>query len=167
MPGAAAGALKNLPATMGSSEEFAMSPASEPARTKPSPAVSAKFAALRRSDTVPEIRLRRLLHRRGLRYRVQYRVPGLPRRRVDVAFTRARLIVMVDGCFWHGCPDHCPVPKTNTDWWVDKFAKNRARDRDTDERLSRLGWTVLRIWEHTPADEAADLVEKEYRALIR
>lgn len=143
-----------------------MTPSPEPERIQPSAAVSAKFAALRSADTLPELRLRRLLHRRGLRYRVQYKVPGLPRRRVDIAFTRARLVVMVDGCFWHGCPQHGPTPKTNTLWWMDKFAKNQARDRDTNVRLAELGWTVLRVWEHIPVEEAAELTEKAYRELM-
>ncbi|WP_082567027.1 very short patch repair endonuclease [Janibacter sp. Soil728] len=139
----------------------------ESGRVPPSPAISAKFAALRRSDTVPEIRLRRELHGLGLRYRVQYRVPGLPRRRVDIAFTRARLVVLVDGCFWHGCPEHGPIPKTNTQWWLEKFERNRLRDRDTDQRLALLGWTVVRVWEHEPSEAAASEIERVYRALIR
>ena len=104
------------------------------------------------------MQLRRELHGRGFRYRVQYHVPGLPRRRVDVAFTKARLAVFVDGCFWHACPDHCVIPKTNRDWWQWKFEANRRRDADTDARLRELGWEVVRIWEHEPLGDAADRV---------
>lgn len=89
------------------------------------------------------------------------RVAGLPRRRVDLAFTRWRLIVLVDGCFWHSCPVHGVLPASNREWWTWKLAMNRDRDVDTDERLRSLGWSVMRIWEHVPADVAADLVDAE------
>lgn len=88
------------------------------------------------------------------------RVEGLPRRRVDLAFTRWRVAVLVDGCFWHGCPDHGTLPSSNREWWVWKLALNATRDADTDVRLERLGWVVVRIWEHVPAVEAADRVEE-------
>lgn len=130
----------------------------EPERDPPTTALSARFAAQRRSDTKPELSLRRTLYRRGHRYRVQFSVNGLPRRRVDIAFPGPKLAVFVDGCFWHGCPDHCVVPKANREWWLWKFQRNAERDRDTDRRLNELGWTVLRIWEHVPADDAADAV---------
>lgn len=130
------------------------------------PSASERFSKQRTSRTEPEMRLRQRLHARGLRFRTEYKVDGLPRRRADVAFTRARLAVMVDGCFWHGCPEHCVIPKSNTDFWLRKFAANRARDNDTDNRLVELGWTPLRIWEHEDPDWAATLVEHTYRQLL-
>lgn len=130
------------------------------------PAVSRRLSRQRRTGTAPELCLRKELHRRGLRFRTEYIVPGLPRRRVDVAFTRPKLAVMVDGCFWHACPEHCVVPKTNTEWWSRKFEANRARDQDTDVRLAALGWTVVRAWEHTPPETTADRVEEKYRELL-
>jgi DNA mismatch endonuclease (patch repair protein) len=102
--------------------------------------------------------LRRLLHAAGLRYRVEHRVPGLPRRTVDIALPGRRLAVFVDGCFWHGCPDHSRPPRSNTDWWVAKLAANRERDRSTTAHLEAAGWTVLRIWEHEDPRAAADRV---------
>lgn len=131
---------------------------SEPRRERPSAGLSARFAAQRRSETRPELELRRELHHRGYRYRVQYRIDGLPRRRVDIAFPRIRLAVFVDGCFWHGCPEHCVVPKANRDWWLWKFRVNMDRDADTDRRLEELGWTVIRVWEHETPAQATDLV---------
>ena len=108
-----------------------------------------------RKDTQPEVDLRRLLHAAGLRYRVGLRVPGLPRRTIDIAFTKVKLAVFVDGCFWHGCPDHATWPASNADWWANKIAMNRARDIATSKHLEALGWRVLRIWEHeSPADSA-------------
>lgn len=104
--------------------------------------------AVKHRDNGPELAVRGLLHARGLRYRVAWPVPGQPRRTIDIAFPRARLAVYVDGCFWHGCPEHGTSPKANRDWWVAKIAANRARDADVTVHLQRLGWTVLRHWEH-------------------
>jgi len=124
------------------------------------------MAARRRRNTAPETALRRELHRRGLRYRVHYPVPGNRRRTIDVAFTRVRLAVFVDGCFWHGCPEHGVKPATNAEWWRWKLDRNRARDDDTTATLASDGWTVLRIWEHVPAEEAARRVA-EVLAILR
>lgn len=115
--------------------------------------------SVRRRDTVPELALRRELHRRGLRYRIEVTLPELPRRRMDIVFTRARLVVLVDGCFWHGCPQHASAFATNTAYWAAKLIANQARDKDTDDRLTAAGWTVLRLWEHLEPASAADLVE--------
>ncbi len=133
-------------------------PGAEPERVAPKAALTRRFSQQARRDTRPEVTLRRVLHRRGLRYRVQYRIPALPRRSVDIAFTRAKVAVLVDGCFWHGCPEHCVLPKANRDWWVWKFATNRARDKDTDARLAEAGWLVLRAWEHEDPHVVADRV---------
>lgn len=124
------------------------------------------MSTLARLDTRPELALRSELHRRGLRYRVQIKVPGNNRRTIDIAFTRARLAVYVDGCFWHGCPEHHVRPKANSAWWAWKIERNQARDRDTDRELLSRGWEVLRVWEHVGATQAADLVELTYRRRI-
>ncbi|MDJ0394754.1 very short patch repair endonuclease [Rhodococcus sp. G-MC3] len=122
-------------------------------------ATSARLSKQRRRDTKPEVALRRELHSRGLRYFVD-RAPlkGL-RRRADLVFPRRKVAVYVDGCFWHSCPVHSTKPRNNAQWWADKLAGNVARDRDTDVRLAAEGWTVVRVWEHEPAGEAADKVE--------
>jgi DNA mismatch endonuclease (patch repair protein) len=106
--------------------------------------------------------LRRELHRRGLRFRVDFRfdMDGLRRRRADLAFTRRRVAVFVDGCFWHVCPEHATAPRANGAWWAAKLAGNVARDRDTDARLAEAGWTVVRVWEHESVTEAADRVHR-------
>lgn len=131
-----------------------------------SPAVAARMSRQRRRDTAPELALRRELHRRGLRFRVDHPVPGLPRRRADVVLTRARIAVFVDGCFWHGCPVHATWPAENARWWAAKLRRNVERDRETDEHLRALGWTVLRFWEHEPVGLAADAVESRWRSAI-
>jgi DNA mismatch endonuclease (patch repair protein) len=118
----------------------------------------------RRRDTPAELALRSVLHRRGYRFRVDHPLPGL-RRRADLVFPRERLAVFVDGCFWHACPEHASWPKTNADWWRAKIRGNVARDRDTDQRLVQLGWTVVRAWEHEDPCVAADRVESEIRRL--
>ncbi|WP_393100439.1 very short patch repair endonuclease [Streptomyces sp. LN325] len=111
-----------------------------------------------RKDTSAELAVRRLLHAAGLRYRVEYPVPGMARRRIDVAFTRAKVAVLIDGCFWHGCPEHATYPKANADWWRKKLDRNMARDRETTDHLAAQGWTVLRFWEHQAAEEVVVLV---------
>jgi DNA mismatch endonuclease, patch repair protein len=108
----------------------------------------------RRRDTTAELALRSALSALGLRYRVDSPIPGT-RRRADVAFSRARVAVFVDGCFWHGCPKHGTWPKANAAWWREKITGNRRRDRDTDKRLTRDGWIVLRFWEHDDVSSAA------------
>ncbi|WP_405525390.1 very short patch repair endonuclease [Streptomyces canus] len=99
-------------------------------------------------DTAPEVAVRRLLHASGLRYRVNMPVPGMPRRTIDIVFTKAKIAIFLDGCFWHGCPKHATQPKANAEWWRAKLDKNMARDRETTEHLQAEGWTVLRYWEH-------------------
>lgn len=126
--------------------------------------MSQRMSRLARKDTTPEVALRRELHRRGLRYRVQLPVPGNRRRRIDVAFTRSKVAVFVDGCYWHGCPEHGTSPKANSEWWQWKFSRNKARDEDTNRHLTELGWVVIRVWEHESPDAAADRIERIVRA---
>ncbi len=116
-----------------------------------------------RRDSKAELRLRRELHRLGLRYRVHLRgLPGTP----DIAFTRARIAVFVDGCFWHCCPDHGVTPKANREWWVDKLEGNVGRDRRKDEELQGMGWLPVHIWEHECPDEAARGIKNLWKARI-
>jgi len=114
------------------------------------PGVTAVMKGNRKTDTKPELALRSALHRSGMRFRKDHRVKVDEGRtiRVDVVFPRAKLAVFVDGCFWHRCPQHGTEPKSNTGYWGPKLDRNVERDRETDERLRRAGWEVLRIWEH-------------------
>lgn len=111
-------------------------------------------------DTASELQLRRRLHARGLRYRVDLAPLAGLRRRADVVFTRRRVAVFVDGCFWHRCPEHATAPRANAQWWEDKLGRNAERDAETTERLEAVGWTVVRIWEHENPDEAARRIER-------
>lgn len=123
--------------------------------------------ANRGQDTGPELLLRRELHRRGMRYRTHMAVlPGL-RRKADIVFSRVRLAVFVDGCFWHGCPTHGSMARANRDYWEAKLRENQLRDQDTDARLRADGWTPLRIWEHQSVADAADEVQQVYGQLSR
>jgi DNA mismatch endonuclease, patch repair protein len=111
-------------------------------------------------DTSCEMLLRRALFARGLRYRTHRRpLPDL-RRDADVVFVSLRIAVFVDGCFWHGCPDHPVRFRANGAWWRAKIARTVRRDRQTDERLRRSGWVVIRVWEHADAEGAADAILK-------
>lgn len=131
--------------------------------TPSSPGVSARMSRARRRDTVPELAVRREAHRRGLRYRVDMALPGLPRRRADMVFVRRQVAVFVDGCFWHSCPVHASMPSANRDWWSAKLARNEERDRHTDEHLRDLDWTVLRFWEHEDPVAVVDEIERIVR----
>lgn len=105
-----------------------------------------------RSESSPEIALRSELHRRGLRFRKHVApLQGL-RCKPDIVFTRKRLAVFVDGCFWHRCPEHRSEPKANGEWWRRKLDANVARDRRNDAALAGAGWTVLRLWTHEPIE---------------
>ncbi|MFC8590815.1 very short patch repair endonuclease [Streptomyces atroolivaceus] len=125
-----------------------------------SPDVSARMSRQARRDTAPEVAVRKLLHAAGYRYRLNERVPHMSRRTIDIAFTRAKVAVFLDGCFWHGCPDHATRPKSNAEWWREKLDKNMARDSETTAHLVAEGWTVLRFWEHQPSAQVAEQVAK-------
>jgi DNA mismatch endonuclease, patch repair protein len=116
------------------------------------------MSSQRTQDTGIEVRLRSLLHAQGLRYRVHQRpLVGL-RRVADLVFTRTRVAVFVDGCFWHGCPEHGTWPKQNAEFWRYKILGNVRRDRDTDAMLTEAGWLPVRIWEHEEVQKAAGRV---------
>jgi DNA mismatch endonuclease, patch repair protein len=117
------------------------------------------MAAVRRTDTKLEVRVRSMVHRRGLRYRKDYpvRVAG-HLVRPDIAFTRAKVAVFIDGCFWHLCPDHGQIPASNTAFWKDKLERNAARDLEQTRALESAGWTVLRIWEHVSIEDAVQSI---------
>jgi DNA mismatch endonuclease (patch repair protein) len=124
----------------------------------PSPVTSVRMERGRQKNTGAEVALRSELHRRGLRYRVHYEIIKKPRRVADVAFTGPKIAIFVDGCFWHGCPEHATWPKHNAEFWREKIEANRARDADTNARLAGIGWTVLRFWEHESPIRAAEIV---------
>lgn len=111
----------------------------------------------RRRDTAPELALRSVLHRRGMRFRVDHPIRVAQGRpiRPDVVFTRAKLAVFVDGCFWHGCPIHGTTPSTRTGYWIPKIHANRERDTRNTETLEACGWRVIRVWAHEDPETAA------------
>ena len=123
------------------------------------PGRAANMRSNRRTDTKPELALRAALHALGYRYRKDFRL-DLPARRVrpDIAFTRRKVAVFVDGCFWHACPDHGGKPKNNEWYWSPKLTRNVERDRAADEALAQAGWTVVRLWEHVPLEDAVSAV---------
>jgi DNA mismatch endonuclease, patch repair protein len=114
-------------------------------------------------NTGPEVRLRRALWSRGLRYRLAAGLPGRP----DLVFPRAKIAVFVDGCFWHGCPQHATTPKNNAEFWAKKIARTRERDAAVNLALSAAGWRVIRLWEHeirAGTDHAAEIIAIAARA---
>jgi DNA mismatch endonuclease (patch repair protein) len=127
------------------------------------PATSKRMSAQGSRDTKPELAIRRELHRRGRRFRVDTPLPPpMQRRRADLFFPRHKLVVFVDGCFWHGCPTHgtAHTARTNATFWKDKVAGNRARDADTTGALEAMGFRVLRFWEHEDVLAACDAIEE-------
>jgi DNA mismatch endonuclease (patch repair protein) len=113
--------------------------------------------ATRQRDTPPELAVRRALHRLGLRYRINYQIPGT-RHRADIVIRRAKLAIFIDGCFWHGCPEHGTWPKRNAAWWREKIEGNVRRDRDAIRQLAAAGWRALRYWEHQSSEVVARTV---------
>lgn len=117
-----------------------------------------RMRANRGRDTRPELALRRELHARGYRYFVNRRPLERLRRTADIVFPRTMVAVFVDGCFWHGCPEHHTTSRANADFWREKVETNRARDHETNERLNQAGWAVVRVWEHEDVGGAAAAV---------
>lgn len=115
------------------------------------------MSRIRGRDTKPELALRKAVWARGRRYRLSYPIPGKP----DLVFPGQRVAVFVDGCFWHGCPEHGTLPKTNREFWTSKLNQNKERDVRVTMQLRKMGWKVLRYWEHevsTNLDDVADTI---------
>ncbi len=129
-----------------------------PAPPPSSDVVAARFRRQGRRDTRHELAVRRRLHARGVRYRVDVRPCRETRARGDIVWKGRRLVVFLDGCFWHGCPSCGHLPKANRGWWAAKLAANAARDRRADAVLTGLGWRVLRFWEHEDPDDVVDAI---------
>ena len=134
-----------------------------PYPTPTSPTATKKMRSNRRSDTKPEVLLRSLLHRSGFRFRKDYAIQ-LPSGKFvhsDIAFPRRKVAVFVDGCFWHCCPDHGTIPKSNQTYWIPKLRQNAERDKRVTESLLSEGWQVIRIWEHIyPVDAAKQIAAR-------
>jgi DNA mismatch endonuclease (patch repair protein) len=128
-----------------------------------SPETTKRMVRTAQRDNARERSLRTELHRRGLRFRLHRKLIEGSRRTVDITFFGSRTAVFLDGCFWHGCPEHGTWPKNNGAWWRTKIEANIERDRDTDQRLRDAGWTVIRVWEHENVVAAADRIERVVR----
>lgn len=122
-------------------------------------AVSVVMKANKRTETKPEIAIRSQLHKMGFRFRKDYviKIAGMSFR-PDIVFTKVKLAIFIDGCFWHFCPEHGHIPKSNRHYWEPKLKANRERDILTNNKLRENGWEVLRLWEHTSPEEGASLI---------
>jgi DNA mismatch endonuclease (patch repair protein) len=120
--------------------------------------VARRFRRQPRRDTAHELAIRRRPHSRGVRYRVDVRPCAGTRARGDIVWKGRRLVVFLDGCFWHACPVCGHLPQANREWWAAKLAGNVARDRRADAVLRTQGWRVLRFWEHEDPDAVADAI---------
>jgi len=139
-----------------------------PAKSPPASSAAARrrMQANRSRDTQPELLIRSTLHQRGLRFCVDRQPVEGVRRRADIVFARAHIAVFIDGCFWHGCPEHGTWPKANAKFWREKIMANQRRDADTDRRLRKAGWEIIRIWEHEDPSKAADRIERRVRRVM-
>ena len=131
-----------------------------------SPVVRRVMQANRSFDTASEAQLRSELHRLGLRFRKHVNVDPEVKCKADIVFRRARLCVFVDGCYWHGCPKHFHAPKVNREWWNEKIADNRKRDRRKTSALRKRGWRVIRIWKHEIASRGIDQIVRTIIGVI-
>lgn len=131
------------------------------------PRVAKVMRGNRSRDTNPELSVRRILHAQGLRYRVDTRPLPTLRRTADIVFRSKRVAVFIDGCFWHGCPEHYVASKSNRDYWDVKIAGNKARDAETTAILVSEGWTVLRYWSHAPPEDVANSIRDRVRGRPR
>lgn len=126
------------------------------------PVIAKSMRSNRRSNTKPELAIRSALHRAGKRFRKDFPVKTERRTiKPDVVFTRAKVCVFIDGCYWHGCPDHCRIPASNREYWTAKIGRNMERDKLDGVSLSDAGWNVVRIWEHVPVEDAVQQVMDE------
>lgn len=123
---------------------------------------SEQMSLVRTKDTAAEQALRKALWAAGLRYRLNLKLPGKP----DIVFQKQRLAIFVDGCFWHGCPLHYSLPKTNTEFWKLKHQENTERDSNVNKQLEALSWNVLRVWEHEIEDDLPAAVQRVRRVLF-
>ncbi|NUT47704.1 MAG: very short patch repair endonuclease [Saccharothrix sp.] len=128
------------------------------------PATRKSMQGNRSRDTGPELALRRAVHSLGLRYRVATRPIPAVRRTADLVFPRAKVAVFMDGCFWHGCPEHYRAPTANSTYWSDKVERNKKRDTEVDRLLAEYGWHAIRVWEHENPRSAALKIEKLIRS---
>ena len=122
--------------------------------TKVRPEISERMKKQRIADTKPELEIARACFRLGLRYRKNVEIPEA-KTTADLIFPRHKLLVFVDGCFWHGCPWHYKTPKTRSEWWDAKVERNKTRDSKKTRKLRRLGWKVVRVWEPVEPEKAA------------
>lgn len=122
------------------------------------------MSKIKNTGTGPEKMLRKELWKKGVKgYRIKSNLPGKP----DIVFTRQKVAIFVDGCFWHACPQHSKIPESNNLFWFQKIESNRNRDKHVNELLYKMGWNVLRFWEHQIKNELNEIVEKIRKCLAR
>jgi DNA mismatch endonuclease (patch repair protein) len=114
-------------------------------------------------DTKPELAVRKILFSHGFRFRVIYKPIKHVQVSADIAFVKAKTLVMIDGCYWHGCPEHYKLPHTNLVYWQQKILRNKERDMHTNLILRDAGWTVLRYWEHEKPEDIAEDIERHVK----
>ena len=121
------------------------------------------MSRIKGKDTKPEMLVRRWLHAHGYRYRLHVKtLPGKP----DIVLPKYKTIILVHGCFWHGHEGcrYYVVPKTRTEWWLNKINRNIENDHKAIKALKKLGWKVLTLWE---CDLKPAVVEKTLNALLK
>lgn len=132
---------------------------------------SRNMAAVRSANTRPEVKVRRALWKRGLRFFTAKGWRSLTGKKLagspDIIFPGRKIVVFIDGCFWHGCPEHYTLPENNRQFWERKLAANLARDAEVNRELHALGWEVVRIWEHELRRKSFEHVVSRIAELVR
>jgi DNA mismatch endonuclease, patch repair protein len=122
------------------------------------------MSRIRGKNTGPEVKLRKLLFAEAIRgYRIHHNLPGKP----DIVFTKKKIAIFVDGCFWHKCPVCFQEPETRKEFWMKKIQSNVDRAAKVNAQLRTDGWTVIRIWEHEIRKEPEEVVKRISEALTK
>lgn len=115
------------------------------------------MSRIRSKNTSPELIIRKMLFSRGIKgYRIHYDLPGKP----DITFIRKRIVIFIDGCFWHRCPIDFQEPESKKGFWIKKINSNVARDKEVNKKLESLGWCVVRFWEHEVKKDPESVIKK-------
>ncbi|MCY7858140.1 very short patch repair endonuclease [Bacillus haynesii] len=125
---------------------------------------SATMRAVKSKGSKIELMVRKELWKRGLRFRVNTKTLfGKP----DISIKKLKLVIFIDSCFWHGCPYHARMPKSNVDFWRNKIERNIERDKEVTNHYKKRGWSIIRVWEHSLKDDFKGTVDRIHKEIVK